>query len=140
MLLDTALTRIQYTRDCPANVDPRRWAAILRWVDARVKHNEPIGIMVNDKKPLVLHLCDWNCQDRVLKFDDREPILTILKDGSRPAEKRMEEIYDLATERDGDPRASEMGTADIFVSWPSYMDTEMGWQREVDDSIAEMEL
>lgn len=91
-----------------------------------------------------IHISDWNMDDRVLHFEKKEDALAVLTDGSLTPSEKMSKLYDASPERDGDPRASAMDNADMFLAWPSDCGA-LGfpgpaeWKRDLADALAELE-
>src|SRR5688572_13581408 len=69
---------------------------------------------------IIIHICDWNLNDRVITVP-KDKAAVILLDTTKLASDRMSTVYSLARDEGtiiSDPRVSEMDEADLFLSWP----------------------
>lgn len=96
------------------------------------------------KDPFVIHVSNWNFQDRVITVP-RAEALAILKDKSIAPNDRCSKVWDLAVEADTilhDPRVSEMDEAELFISW-NMVDAGKreldSWEKDLQYEIAELE-
>lgn len=91
-----------------------------------------------------IHISDWNMNDRVIFFDRKEDALAIITDKTLTPSERMSKVYGAATRREGDPRASEMDSADMFLAWPSDCGAlgfpdHKEWERDLAATLADLE-
>ena len=94
-----------------------------------------------------IHVMDWNDHDRVITVSKADA-LAILRDTSKSPWERMQSLYELAVLDGnviGDPRASQMDEADMFLGWPTKDEKVLGypspaqWQHDLDEELANLE-